>query len=1053
MDEKLIVFIIDESTNTMILSNKFINVDVKYILINYNNKDKPFKKSSKHSNLTIQNENKDSLEIFLNTNNPKLIYFTVSKLINPVENYINSSNKDIYIYSNQSLQIKNKNCILNKSMKIDKFLSFAFEHLCIKIEKPREEKPKEKNQENILEKNPLTYNFYKFQEICLEILPNICDVTRKEIKTNGFFESVFIEFRTLPHCECIIKNCVEKLDNSWSHTIICNNDNYTYMESMCDRINKNIKIIKLDISKTTHNDYNNLLLTKEFWNMLTGEKILIYQSDSFIFKGNLFDFQEWDYIGAPFQINSIEGHNVGNGGLSLRSKSKMIEVLDKVDLSHNVYRDFVNNYKKKKELDNYPEDVVFSQNMQKLNIGKVADFETAKKFCIDSIYYEDSFGMHAMWYSCKDWKEKLYSKFKIKNKLPNDFELDKKLLNNHSLENIIDKKLNILFDLNNYNNSFIDCNEIKNSSNLINIIDYNIFDNNFILVIDFPNFGGGTQFFINSIISKYKKNQTFITARNFNKNIELSINNEYLFGIFDENFVIDFINNNKYKITKIFINHIFHHTATFIDFIMNLNIEKTTITHDYYLINNNAQPYYNQINLNYIPKIDFKKLDNLIVQNRENLNIYNNFLNENQKIVISPLPDFNKSLDIIYTNNDTIVIGIIGFISDIKGGKILNNIINYIKINNLNIEVIIFGKCNFAYKNQYIYNNIYQLNNLLKLYKPNLFFETSIWPETYSYTLTLEMLTDLPILSFNKKFKNVIKSRLNNYNKHYFYDNITDFFDLVYKFKQNYFYTIEPIIYFNSFWDNYFNNNNDNIDNSLIIEKEKKINLQNKNVVLVTSKIYVSDKKFSYVDKRSIYTPKQRFEQTIETIESIRINIPNSHIILFDNSIFDNNYKKILENNVDIFINITDDKNLNFYTNDYEYKAFSEISQQLSFYNTFFKNVDINSFKNFFKISGRYLINNTFNFNNFDNEHNIFKKNDNVLDRNYYYTCFYKLNSTILNEYFITLQNLIDNKNLYENSDQDLEVILPRLFIDRISLVENLGITQRISVWDKIEDL
>ena len=98
-------------------------------------------------------------------------------------------------------------------------------------------------------------------------------------------------------------------------------------------------------------------------------------------------------------------------------------------------------------------------------------------------------------------------------------------------------------------------------------------------------------------------------------------------------------------------------------------------------------------------------------------------------------------------------------------------------------------------------------------------------------------------------------------------------------------------------------------------------------------------------------------------------------------------------------------------------------------------------------------MNNTFNFNNFDNEHNIFKKNNNVLDRDYYYTCFYKLNSNILNEYFISLQNLIDNKNLYENSYSDLEVILPRLFIDRISLVENLGITQRISILDNFEDI
>jgi hypothetical protein len=312
------------------------------------------------------------------------------------------------------------------------------------------------------------------------------------------------------------------------------------------------------------------------------------------------------------------------------------------------------------------------------------------------------------------------------------------------------------------------------------------------------------------------------------------------------------------------------------------------------------------------------------------------------------------------------------------------------------------------------------------------------------------MLTKLPILSFNKIFNNVIKNRLNNYDKKYFYDSISDFINLVYTVKQNYFYTIHPVIYFNSFWDNYFN---DTIDNSYKIEENKNINLQNKNVVLITSKIYVSDKKFSYIDKRSIYTSKQRFEQTIETITSIRINIPNSYIILFDNSIFDNNYKKILENNVDTFINITDDETLNFYTNHYEYKAFSDITQQLSFYNSFFKNVDMNSFQNFFKISGRYSINDNFNFNNFDNQYNIFKKNTEVLDRDYYYTCFYKLNSNILNEYFIKLQNLLDNKNLYENNYSDLEVILPKLFIDRISLVENLGITQRIAIFDRSENI
>lgn len=234
----------------------------------------------------------------------------------------------------------------------------------------------------------------------------------------------------------------------------------------------------------------------------------------------------------------------------------------------------------------------------------------------------------------------------------------------------------------------------------------------------------------------------------------------------------------------------------------------------------------------------------------------------------------------------------------------------------------------------------------------------------------------------------------------------------------------------------------------------KLINLNNKNVVFITSKIYVSNTKFSYVDNRSVYTPDERYTQTIETIISIRNNIPNSYIVLFDNSVFtNNNYFNFLNNNVDKFINVTDDKFLNFYTDKYEYKAFADISQQLVFYNSFFKLVDIKTIKNFFKISGRYLINYSFNFNDYDNNNIIFKKNNNVTDRDYYYTCFYKLTPNIIHEYFDKLQMLIDNKHLYENNVSDLEVILPKMLIDKITLLQNLGITQRIAVFNTIENI
>jgi hypothetical protein len=409
----------------------------------------------------------------------------------------------------------------------------------------------------------------------------------------------------------------------------------------------------------------------------------------------------------------------------------------------------------------------------------------------------------------QDWNEaqaiEHYLNYGIyENRHYNSFNLDKNIFINYELRNYKKKKINILNYSNNKITSQLNSNEIKKSNNLKKLYNYSIINNNYILIIDFPNLGGGTEFFINTIITKYKNNQTFITVKNFNGKLEIAINNEYLFGIFNENYVMNFIKNSKNKIKKIFINHILGHSTNFLNFITNLNINTTTITHDYFLINENAQPYYNEINLNYQPKIDFNKINSIIIQNEEILNIYNNFLIENQNVIITPLPDYKKSNDICYSNNTNIVIGIIGAISNTKGSKLLLEMIEYIKTNNLNIKLIVFGKSNIGHKYEFEYNNIDELNNLLILHKPNLLFETSIWNETYSYTLSLSMITQLPILSFKKPIKNVIENRLKNYNKSYFYNNIIDFFEIVNNVKQNYFYTINPIIYFNSFWDECF---------------------------------------------------------------------------------------------------------------------------------------------------------------------------------------------------------------------------------------------------------
>lgn len=605
--------------------------------------------------------------------------------------------------------------------------------------------------------------------------------------------------------------------------------------------------------------------------------------------------------------------------------------------------------------------------------------------------------------------------------------------------------LNITNNLNEHfliNKNFISYNPFFSNLKVINNID-NI--DSFILILDFPYFGGGTTFFLNSILSKYLNIQNFVIVRNFenfNDSIKIYLNDLYIIdNDFTDKSALAFLNLNKHKITKIFINSIIDHSRFFIDNILLLNNDVTVITHDYSLLYTIYQPNnYNELLNNYTPissNININSVKTIITQNINNLPLYDKYLDGGTEIIISPLPDYINRLSKIETNNKKIVVGIIGNISTIKGRDIIFELIN----NNL-YDVYIFGGLEINYDKQFYYKNIEELNELLVKYRPNIWLEASMWAETYSYTLSLMMITELPILFLKKNFISVIVNRLSNYKKAVSFKNITHLIDyeLIEIHKQDYFYTIDPSIYYNVFWDSYFGSSS-------------KFNVNNKNIVLVTSKIVVSNKKFTYVNKRSIYSTEERYEQTINTIKSIRTHIPDTFIVLIDNSVLTGEMVDKFKSITDYFINVTDNRELNNHTDDSEYKAFGEIAQQLFFYNYFLSHINIDNIKHFFKISGRYFINDQFDYLKFDNEKSIFKKNINVVDREYYYTSFYKLNKEILGHYFSSLIKVMNNPDKFTDKHTDLEVIIPKLLKNKFITVDNIGITQLYSAWDKIDNI
>ena len=84
------------------------------------------------------------------------------------------------------------------------------------------------------------------------------------------------------------------------------------------------------------------------------------------------EFLKYDYVGAPWKNGMV-----GNGGLSLRNKHKMIEICENVG--------------------NYTENEDNYFCYQRIIPLFKPSFEDAKKFSVETVFHEKSFGIHAPW--------------------------------------------------------------------------------------------------------------------------------------------------------------------------------------------------------------------------------------------------------------------------------------------------------------------------------------------------------------------------------------------------------------------------------------------------------------------------------------------------------------------------------------------------------------------------------------------------------------------------------------------------------------------------------
>lgn len=121
----------------------------------------------------------------------------------------------------------------------------------------------------------------------------------------------------------------------------------------------------------TKDIYSKILKDIAFWERFAEEKILIFQYDCICCQPLDPRFLVYDFIGAPCGTDFI----IFNGGLSLRSRARMIEAI-----KANVVSDEI-------------EDYFFTKSLAALG-ARLPDIQTAIEFSVESIYKGLPFGVH-----------------------------------------------------------------------------------------------------------------------------------------------------------------------------------------------------------------------------------------------------------------------------------------------------------------------------------------------------------------------------------------------------------------------------------------------------------------------------------------------------------------------------------------------------------------------------------------------------------------------------------------------------------------------------------
>lgn len=214
--------------------------------------------------------------------------------------------------------------------------------------------------------------------------------------------AVLVEFRSIDLLVSAVMNIYHNIPSSWPIQIFHGQSNLEFIKSSpgLNPLMSNGRIILTEWKPKLKKDYtrntNEIFTNISFWQQIQGDKILFFQLDSVMCSNSphkITDFLHYDYIGAPWDVEvccGLKGIPVGNGGFSLRSRLKTIQLLQILPWDNGLN-----------------EDAWYSVNLPRYVNASIPPIEIAKTFAVESIYYPHPMGVHKLLLSYRE-RRRLY---------------------------------------------------------------------------------------------------------------------------------------------------------------------------------------------------------------------------------------------------------------------------------------------------------------------------------------------------------------------------------------------------------------------------------------------------------------------------------------------------------------------------------------------------------------------------------------------------------------------------------------------------------------------